>query len=135
MNKLMLPLAIAASLAWGCGASFPPPTQRMADEMTGCGLRPVENGQHFIGHVGDAVARRQLRRAGPAGARLIVGDDAIARLQRFELRGPISGRPAEAGREQNGLGVRTLMDVDGHFLPIWATVAISISASFFTRPH
>jgi hypothetical protein len=32
MNKSILSIAIAAPIAWGaCGASFPPPTQRMAD--------------------------------------------------------------------------------------------------------
>src|SRR5947209_2790 len=31
MHKLILAVSISAPLVWACGASFPPPTQRMAD--------------------------------------------------------------------------------------------------------
>ena len=34
MNKLILSLVIAAPFVWACGASIPPPTQRMADAQS-----------------------------------------------------------------------------------------------------
>jgi len=34
MNKSIFSLVIVAPLVWACGASFPPPTQRMADAQS-----------------------------------------------------------------------------------------------------
>ena len=118
------------------------PAQRVAHEVTGLGLRLVEDAQHFVRHGMDAVILGQLA-PGPAGACLVVGDHAIARGERRELRRPIARRAAQPGREQHGLGAGAciVVNVEGHvvpcpyFLPICAVVAISTSASFFTRPH
>jgi parvulin-like peptidyl-prolyl isomerase len=34
MHKMIFPLVIAAPFIWACGASFPPPTQRLADAQS-----------------------------------------------------------------------------------------------------
>jgi hypothetical protein len=63
--------------------------------------KPVEHGEDLVGHRGDAVIVRQFAFV-PAGAGLVVSDDAIARLERCELRRPVAGHTAQARREQDG---------------------------------
>ena len=111
--------------------------QCVTHEVTALRRRRIEDLQNLVGHVGDGMARRKLGRPRPPGAALIIGDHAIAGGESGELRRPVAGRAAEAGRQQNRRGVRpfAFVDVEDHVLPICATVAISISASFFTRPH
>ena len=66
---------------------------------------------------------------------LVVGDDAIARLERGELRRPVAGGAAQARREQDGLALALVNVPKAHFLPMCATEAISTRALGFTRPH
>ena len=112
--------------------------QRVADEVGRGRLAGIEHRRRFVGHGGDAVVGRQLA-ARAAGAGLVVGDDAIAPAQRLELRRPVAGGTTQSRREQHGLGVGagTVVDVEDRLrhLPIWAIVAISTNASFFTSPH
>ena len=153
---LVLTLALVAFAAvWGTGVfgklsagnDFTPPdsqsqreadqaAQRVADEMRRRRPAGVQHREHLIGHRCDAVIVRQIA-AGAAGAALIVGDDAVALFQGLELRRPIARRATETGRQNDGRGAgRSVMDVVGRrHLPMWAIVAISTRASFFTSPH
>src|SRR5690349_13079872 len=55
MHKLIFPLAIAAPFIWACGASFPPPTQRMADAES------AERSARELGAEGVPAAKLSLK--------------------------------------------------------------------------
>lgn len=57
MIKLIPSLAMFASLVWACGASFPPPTQRMADAQA------AERSAKELGATDEPVAKLSLKLA------------------------------------------------------------------------
>ena len=57
MHKSIFTLVIAASLLWACGASMPPPTQRMADAQS------AERSATELGANGEPVAKLSLKLA------------------------------------------------------------------------
>ncbi len=57
MNRSIPRFALLASLVWGCGASFPPPTQRMADAQS------AERSAKELGATDEPVAKLSLKLA------------------------------------------------------------------------
>lgn len=60
-----LPLLLAVPFAWGCGASFPPPTQRLADAQSversarEVGADSAPAAQLSLKHTQDQIAKAQ----------------------------------------------------------------------------
>ena len=57
MNKSIASLVMMAPLVWACGASFPPPTQRMADAQA------AERGASELGATDEPLAKLSLKLA------------------------------------------------------------------------
>jgi len=99
MMKLPLsPIVVLAPFLWACGASFPPPTQRMADAES------AARSAKEVGAAGEPTARLQVRLADEqiADAKALVADGENERADYVLLR---ARADAELGlalaREQN----------------------------------
>lgn len=57
MHRSIVSLVIAAPFVWACGASFPPPTQRMADAQS------AERSARELGANGEPAAQLSLKLA------------------------------------------------------------------------
>src|SRR4051812_8419136 len=116
--------------------------ERVSGEMTGGDAGAVEHLDDILGHVRDAVILGQFAGIG-AGAALVIQDDAVMGAERLDLWPPEMSEPAEACGQQDCR--RTVVVAAEYFVmhvgvgrqdfPMWATVAISTSASGFTSPH
>ena len=100
--------------------------------------RRLQSAEQLPGHRRQAVVGGQRTGVLP-GPVMVITHQLILFLQRRALRQPVAAAPAQTGAEDHHrrAGPRSRGDIEPHHVgvPIWATLAISTSASGFTSPH
>ena len=100
--------------------------------------RRLQSAEQLPGHRRQAVVGGQRTGVLP-GPVMVITHQLILFLQRRALRQPVAAAPAQTGAEDHHrrAGPRSRSNIEPHHVgvPIWATLAISTSASGFTSPH
>ena len=109
MHKLMVSLMMGASLTWGaCGASFPAPTQRMADAQS------AERSARELGAYDEPRAQLSLKLAQDqiAQAKLAMNDGENQRADSLLVRARADAELAVAQTRERGARVEGQEAVD-----------------------